>query len=210
MQGFDTTAEDKDVIELLKEIKSTVFRLDNKCDIYIAMGNIINRFWRFFQPRDVSIISYYKKYKNLIEVAEEHSANLGIHPGLMMQEASDENALTDKEIDTTKSKFFGRMFVMKACRYRYQKLKEELHNGLTQGQNGYPNTVDQAYTMICKGCNQDAPRIETNPQLAFHADGGDPQDREEEILPPTGGGKVRPWVTCDKCKKKGHYANKCP
>eukprot|EP00957_Ditylum_brightwellii_P170718 12994283-Ditylum_brightwellii.AAC.1 len=64
--------------------------------------------------------------------------------------------------------------------------------------------------MICKRHDQDAPRIEMDPQLSFHADGGDPQDGEEEVLPPTGGGKVRPWVTCDKCKKKGHYVNKCP
>eukprot|EP00957_Ditylum_brightwellii_P162160 12346744-Ditylum_brightwellii.AAC.1 len=48
------------------------------------------------------------------------------------------------------------------------------------------------------------------PQLAFHADGRDPQDGEEDILPPTGGGKVRSWVICDKWKKKEHYTNKCP
>eukprot|EP00957_Ditylum_brightwellii_P142365 10846001-Ditylum_brightwellii.AAC.1 len=82
------------------------------------MGNIVNQFWRVFQSRDMSNISYYEKYNNLIEVAEEHGVNLGIHPGLLMQEASDKNAPTDKEIDTTKSKFFGRMFIIKACRYQ--------------------------------------------------------------------------------------------
>eukprot|EP00957_Ditylum_brightwellii_P024488 1848091-Ditylum_brightwellii.AAC.1 len=49
-----------------------------------------------------------------------------------------------------------------------------------------------------------------DPQPTFHADSGDPQGREEEILPPAGGGEVRPWATCNKCKKKGHYFNKCP
>eukprot|EP00957_Ditylum_brightwellii_P150784 11480905-Ditylum_brightwellii.AAC.1 len=69
----------------------------------------------------------------------------------------------------------------------FSKLKEELHNGLAQGRNGYPDTVDQAYTMICERRDQGTPRIKTDPQLAFHADGRDPQDGEEEILPPTEG-----------------------
>eukprot|EP00957_Ditylum_brightwellii_P064903 4923965-Ditylum_brightwellii.AAC.1 len=32
MQGFDTVADEED----------TVFKFDNKCDIYTAMGNIVN------------------------------------------------------------------------------------------------------------------------------------------------------------------------
>eukprot|EP00957_Ditylum_brightwellii_P068516 5201337-Ditylum_brightwellii.AAC.1 len=64
--------------------------------------------------------------------------------------------------------------------------------------------------MICEHCDQGEPRIKTEPQLAFHTDTRDPQEGDNEIVPPTRGGKVRLWARCDKCNKKGHYANKCP
>eukprot|EP00957_Ditylum_brightwellii_P202879 15332187-Ditylum_brightwellii.AAC.1 len=35
-------------------------------------------------------------------------------------------------------------------------------------------------------------------------------DPEEEIVSPAGGSKVRPFICCNKCNKKCHYANKCP
>eukprot|EP00957_Ditylum_brightwellii_P068998 5237136-Ditylum_brightwellii.AAC.1 len=50
-----------------------------------------------------------QKFKNLIEVAKKHRANLGIHPGLLIQEATNQNIPTDNEIDLTKGKLFGRM-----------------------------------------------------------------------------------------------------
>eukprot|EP00957_Ditylum_brightwellii_P006402 486387-Ditylum_brightwellii.AAC.1 len=70
------------------------------------MDNIVNRFWRFFQARDMSNIVYYKMFKNLLEVAEEHGASLGIHPGLLIQEAYDPDAPMDDKIDVTKGSFW--------------------------------------------------------------------------------------------------------
>eukprot|EP00957_Ditylum_brightwellii_P112522 8578139-Ditylum_brightwellii.AAC.1 len=130
--GFDMVSKEDDAIELLKAIKSTVFRFNNKCDVHIAIRNIINRFWHFYQARDMSNLAYCEKFRNLIEVAEEHRANLCLHPKLINTEAADVESPTDEEKDTAKDKFQGRMFIIKACQFCYQKLKEELHNGLTQ------------------------------------------------------------------------------
>eukprot|EP00957_Ditylum_brightwellii_P014518 1092999-Ditylum_brightwellii.AAC.1 len=62
---FATTVDEENVIGLFKAIKSMVFEFDNKCNIYAAMGNVINRFWYFYQARDMSNISYFEKFKNL-------------------------------------------------------------------------------------------------------------------------------------------------
>eukprot|EP00957_Ditylum_brightwellii_P016148 1215922-Ditylum_brightwellii.AAC.1 len=64
--------------------------------------------------------------------------------------------------------------------------------------------------MIYKRQDQGTPKITTETQLEFLAKGRGEEDGEEEIVLPTGGGKVRPYITCNKCNKKGHYANKCP
>eukprot|EP00957_Ditylum_brightwellii_P091128 6938366-Ditylum_brightwellii.AAC.1 len=83
----------------------------------------------------MSNFKYYEKFKNLTEVVEEHRVNLCLHPQLIITKAADVEVLTGKEKDTSRETFLGRMFIIKACRFRYQKLKEELHNGLAQGRN---------------------------------------------------------------------------
>eukprot|EP00957_Ditylum_brightwellii_P013288 1002663-Ditylum_brightwellii.AAC.1 len=47
--------------------------------------------------RDMSNITYYEKFKNLIEVAEEHGANLCLHSQLIIIKANDVDSPTDKE-----------------------------------------------------------------------------------------------------------------
>eukprot|EP00957_Ditylum_brightwellii_P125853 9593796-Ditylum_brightwellii.AAC.1 len=112
--AHDTFSDKEDVIELLKAINCTIFKFDNTCNIYIAMGNIVNRFWHFFQARGMSNIVYYEKFKNLIKVTEEYNAIIGLHPELLSKEAADSRAPTEDEMETTKGKFVGRMFVIKA------------------------------------------------------------------------------------------------
>eukprot|EP00957_Ditylum_brightwellii_P205640 15344751-Ditylum_brightwellii.AAC.1 len=91
----------------------------------------------------------------------------------------------------SKGKFLGLIFILKAYWFRYQKLKEELHNKLAQGWNRYPKSVEKAYTMLCKRRDNGMPRITTESQLAFHVDGEDGKDEDggEEIVPPAGGRK---------------------
>eukprot|EP00957_Ditylum_brightwellii_P199987 15245674-Ditylum_brightwellii.AAC.1 len=99
---FDTIADEENVVDLLKAIKSTVFKFDNKCDIYIAIGNIIHQFWCFYQARYMSNILYFEKFKNLVDVAEEHGANLGLHQGLIKEVAANPKAPTQEEKDISK------------------------------------------------------------------------------------------------------------
>eukprot|EP00957_Ditylum_brightwellii_P069656 5289900-Ditylum_brightwellii.AAC.1 len=139
MNRCNTISDRENVVDPLKAIKSTVFRFDNKCDVYVAMGNI--------------------KYKYLIEVAEEHRANIGLHLELLSQEAENVNAPMEEK----------------------KKLQRERWNS-------YPNSIKQAYTMICERRNHGTPRVGTESQLAFHAR-GDGEEEDEEIFPLAGGSK---------------------
>eukprot|EP00957_Ditylum_brightwellii_P101967 7771956-Ditylum_brightwellii.AAC.1 len=77
--GFKTTENEEDVMDLFKAIKSTLFRFDNKCNIYVVTANIISHFWHFYQSRDMTNIVYFENFKNLIDVAKEHGATLILH-----------------------------------------------------------------------------------------------------------------------------------
>eukprot|EP00957_Ditylum_brightwellii_P187221 14258923-Ditylum_brightwellii.AAC.1 len=98
----------------------------------------------------MSNLAYYEKFRNLIEVAEEHGANLCLHPKLINTKAADVESPMDEEKDMAKDKFQGRMFIIKACQSHYQKLKEELHNGLTQGRNGLKYVGTGLYNVVRK------------------------------------------------------------
>eukprot|EP00957_Ditylum_brightwellii_P027068 2046528-Ditylum_brightwellii.AAC.1 len=43
--------------------------------------------------------------------------------------------------------------------------------------------------------------------MVFLTEGQGEKEGEEEIVPLAGGGKVRPYIKCNKCGKKGCYAN---
>eukprot|EP00957_Ditylum_brightwellii_P094499 7195342-Ditylum_brightwellii.AAC.1 len=105
MNGFDTILDQENIVNLLKAIKSTVFKYNNKCDVYVAMENIVGQFWRFCQARDMANLDYLEKFKNLVAVAEEHGANIWLHLRLLNQEVVDVNSLIDDEKEVMKGIF---------------------------------------------------------------------------------------------------------
>eukprot|EP00957_Ditylum_brightwellii_P131347 10017458-Ditylum_brightwellii.AAC.1 len=71
--------------------------------------------------------------------------------------------------------------------------------------------MEKAYTMLYKRRNNGTLIINIKSQLVLHVkgEGGKEEESGEEIVPPAGGGKVRPYIRFNKCNKKGHNANKC-
>mmetsp|Transcript_20898 Transcript_20898/g.30720 ORF Transcript_20898/g.30720 Transcript_20898/m.30720 type:complete len:218 (-) Transcript_20898:420-1073(-) len=63
VDNFETFSAEENVRELLKVRKSTILKFDNKCDTYVAVGNITSQFWRFFQSRDMSNLVDLKSLK---------------------------------------------------------------------------------------------------------------------------------------------------
>eukprot|EP00957_Ditylum_brightwellii_P120361 9183695-Ditylum_brightwellii.AAC.1 len=118
---------------------------------------------------------------------------------------ADDDTPTDKGRDKWREKFQWRIFVIKACQFCYQRLKEELHNELAQGWNGYPNTLDQAYTMLSERRDHGTSKTKMETQLVFHAGGG--SDQDDNVVLPAGGEKAKPHIKCNKCRKQGHFAN---
>jgi hypothetical protein len=74
-------------------------------------------------------------------------------------------------------------------------LKTELNNAYVAGQNNYPEMVESAMTMLSHYMNGKGVQI---------AD----EDKGQTAL--TSFMQKDKNMTCYRCGKKGHYANKCP
>eukprot|EP00957_Ditylum_brightwellii_P069881 5306964-Ditylum_brightwellii.AAC.1 len=114
---------------------------DHHADKYMALANVIGKFWNLYQGRDMSNMTFLDKFNNAVEIVEEHGGNIAKHTAITVNEYP-EGSMTNKEeehaITRAKEKFLS----------RYERLVEELHNEFLKGQNNYPDTVSTAYDLI--------------------------------------------------------------
>jgi hypothetical protein len=78
---------------------------------------------------------------------------------------------------------------------KYGRLKTELNNAYVAGQNNYPTTVESAVTMLSHYMNDKGVHM---------------TDKDKGQATLTSFMQKHKNVTCYRCDKKGHYANKCP
>jgi transcription initiation factor IIE alpha subunit len=78
---------------------------------------------------------------------------------------------------------------------KYGRLKTKLNNAYVDGQNNYQKMVEGALTMLSHYMNN----------KGFHI-----TDRDKRQVNQNSVLQKHKNVTCSKCGKKDHYANKCP
>eukprot|EP00957_Ditylum_brightwellii_P100876 7688390-Ditylum_brightwellii.AAC.1 len=127
---YDTFSAEQNALDLLKALKSATFEYDHRKDHYVSLGEAIEKFWKFFQPKEMSNSTFLDKFKSLVKIVEHHGGNIDEHEGLMEKETPDgaNDDARNLAKQTSKEKFLARQFIRKADRSRYGRLVEELHN----------------------------------------------------------------------------------
>jgi hypothetical protein len=149
---------------------------------------------------------------NHVDVIKLVEANIGPDEGIAKELAGAGNTVTAAHRTDAFERYFAVAFLLGSDHVRYGKLIEDLENSHLQGQNNYPKTVQDAYTLLVNW-KQDPRNM-----VRMGGVGGDGvvftnNDMESEEsgtnLATTGGkkGRNKEHITCFKCHEKGHYEN---
>jgi hypothetical protein len=112
--------------------------------------------------------------------------------GTLVPTAAATNETNEK---TSRDKFITCVFLAGVDTKQYGGLKTKLNNAYVAGQNNYPKMVESSMTMLSHYMNDKGVHVTD-------------EDKGQVIL--TSLMQKHMNVTCYKCGKKGHYANKCP
>jgi hypothetical protein len=199
--GYAAMHAAQNAIELLKSIKDTTHSFKDEKWKAHALYESKQRFFLNHQDRNMSVANYREKFMNLIEVLE-HSGG-SIHEEALVEEALGNvtaSAATPEQLKDAMKKareeFMACAFLLGADRNRYGKLVEDLENSYIQKHDIYPKTLNDAYNLLLHWKHDARNQI--------RATGTDSEGVAFVQTTDTS------QVTCYLCKKKGHYANKCP
>ena len=128
-----------------------------------------------------SLSAYYKRFTNMVDVAESQW-------GMLVPT----KVASNKE---TRNKFLACTFLAGVDQKKYGKLVNDLNNAYLAGHKNYPITVEAAMTMLSHYMSD---------RQVHRSEHGQEQSQNE-----TSFAQKHKDIKCFKCGKKGHYANKC-
>lgn len=220
--GFAEKDDRGDVVWLVKTIRELVTDFNCHCPQVVSEAEALDKITSFRQSEKMENADYLKSLLTLVKVYEQYCGPYGLHSeasrrieeSLIGRVDEQGHALNDdaksilreearREI---RDRAVATLIIRGACNRRYASLRKHLMTEYGLKTNKYPVTVDDAMMALNNAESQLPSKIRRgrggNSGLSFAQTDG-------ELVPGTNG-KTVDHVTCHKCKKIGHYANKCP
>jgi hypothetical protein len=185
LQGYHAIEANDDVIKLLNGLKELTFKMHEVQYGYWTICQTVRRVLTMRQQDNERLGEYYKRFTSCADVAESQW-------GTLVPTAAATNERNEK---TSRDKFITCVFLA-GVDTKYGRLKTELNNTYVAEQNNYPKTVESGVTMLSHYMNDKG---------VYVADEDKGQATLTSFMQ-----KHKNAVTCYKCGKKGHYANKSP
>ena len=191
-----------DGLGLLRALKTTAFHFQGQKYIGHSVQEALKRYYNCAQGKFATTQSYMEHFQNTLDVVVHCGGTIAGNPG-MEDSIIAERGLTLVDLTAAvradiKADAVARTtavaFLLGCDRARYGRLIDDLENDFLQGRNHYPMTLVAAYNLVTNWKQEN--RFWRTPV----ADGVAFANVEKDISN----------ITCHKCKKKGHYANKCP
>eukprot|EP00557_Chaetoceros_sp_GSL56_P009876 CAMPEP_0176482364 /NCGR_PEP_ID=MMETSP0200_2-20121128/3334_1 /TAXON_ID=947934 /ORGANISM="Chaetoceros sp., Strain GSL56" /LENGTH=389 /DNA_ID=CAMNT_0017878671 /DNA_START=187 /DNA_END=1356 /DNA_ORIENTATION=+ len=220
--GFSEKSETSDVVWLVKTVRSLVTDFDSAMPEILSVSEALERIITYRQPEKMDNAEYVRVLLSLIKVYGQYCGAYGVHLKAEKCINDDIAALVDEDGDpltddvrSTKRQESIRMYREKAiamqiirgaCRKRYSSLRRNLATDFGLKTNKYPETIDDAVNALNvaeKQLSLPFKKLRNQDDLTFAQNGhGNPVAGTN--------GKIIDNIICHKCKKSGHYANKCP
>ena len=217
-----------DVTWLLTEIRSISHQLEANVSLYDSVDEAKKAYYSYKQAPEDSNATHLKNYKTNVDVVKHFGSDLFNDEALITYEQNKDKTegkaidSDEKYAERVRDKMMGVALLKRADEERYAELKLSIRDQFAFGIDVYPKTLNGAYDLLE---NHSASR-NLQPRRK-HTPKDKDEDRnvkgEEEELQgmqfAQGGddeavagddGRLKPWITCHKCNKKGHYSDHCP
>jgi hypothetical protein len=171
---------------------------------------------------------YLDRFQNCIDVIEHCGGSIGNEPAIvneiLISGGIDPNNASQGEIaaaiTVAQEKYLASLFLQGADKGRFGKLIEDLENAYTQGQDNYPKTVQDAYSLLTNWKDKNSTRTSGPTNDGVSVTNVDGQEGDEIVLNTNGGEPMKkgrkvkdqnahPGITYHKCGIMGHYASDC-
>ena len=209
--NFKTSKQNKDVAELLKQIKAIMHQFESHTSIYEALDEAKRNFYLYYQSPLTSNVQHVKNLQDMVDIIEYHGGSVTEDRALFEHEKKLEANLptTEKSSEETlkqraRDKMLGVALIRRADRGRYSKLMTDLKDQYTLKSDVYPDDIASAHNMLENYSSRQ--RKNNNKQQKTE---GLQFAQSSEVISGKDG-KIFENIQCHKCKKKGHYANQCP
>ena len=155
MSNHIALSEAGDPIGLLKNIKTVMTNVQTTKYLPHAVYDY-KRSLFLYKQGDATVPEYHKQFKSLVDVIEYNGGSIGSDQGLIAlkleaagadptaQSRSEKETATAEARDAT----IACALILGADKSRFGKLKEDLENAYTQGDDKYPSDLTDAYKLL--------------------------------------------------------------
>jgi hypothetical protein len=211
--GFDAMNVAKDGVALLTSIRDVSFNRESRN--FVSKGIIANlvAVLTCAQGPHESNQSYFDNHNNAVAVHEASGGTFGHQEGIGRYVAAEagydydtmDAAQTATNAAESRLIFLATIFLQNADPVRYGELIQVTSNDFGRGNDSYPRSSLQAFEIMNVYVSISTGRSHgrRNDGVSFHNPGDD-----SEVALTNAGNKSH--ITCNRCKEKGHYSNKCP
>ena len=153
--NLKTSKQNKDVAELLKEIKAIMHQFESHTSIYEALDEAKRNFYLYYQSPLTSNVQHVKNLQDMVDIIKYHGGSITEDRALFEHEKKLEANLptTEKSSNETlkqraRDKMLGVTLIRRADRGRYSKLMTDLKDQYTLKSDVYPDDIASVHNML--------------------------------------------------------------
>ena len=198
---YTTVETARDGFNLLVIIEEISMGLESRSNTAVAVTKAQAQYVKTRQGNK-SLFEYHELYKNRVATLQRIGGCL-IAPGVAKEIAMFHGRDVPNDEDNTEAsdKCIAVSFITNSS---YPKYVNELHNALLDGNDNYPNTLEEAYEIMhLRG--PEMTRTHHQEGVAFATVGA-----QNGTVVPGRNGRSFPNIKCHGCEAMGHYSEQCP